>query len=149
MIDQGGESWIQLAGLIVTIVGATGSSTAFIMGRINKIKDETNEKLDTMELELNASRMAAYKEYVELRKEITDVGTIARKEFGETVAAIREKVTEVELWVRDQLTETRHTLKGAIDMRHQMVDDKFEKTDDRMRQLELFSASKHGYAPKD
>jgi len=79
-------------------------------------------------------------EYRTLRKEISEVATTSRKEFGETVHAIREKVTEVELWTRDQFTETRHTLRGSIDMRHSMNEERFEKLEERVRQLELYDA---------
>src|SRR5882757_10603446 len=101
-----------------------------ILNRIEKNKEELND-------ELSAIRIAAYEEYKILRKEMSDTATVAYREFGETVYAIREKVTQVELWIRDELKDTRHTLQGGMDMRHSITDERIEKVSDRVRQLEI------------
>ena len=100
---------------------------------LNKI-DENNKELKK---ELSAIRAAAYEEYTTLRKEMAESTSIAYREFGETVYGIRQKVTEVELWIRDELKDTRHTLQGGMDMRHSITDEKIEKVSDRVRQLEI------------
>ena len=106
-----------------------------ILNRIEKNKEELNE-------ELAAIRISAYEEYKILRKEMVDATTMAYREFGETVFGIREKVTQVELWIRDELKETRHTLQGGMDMRHSITDEKMEKISDRVRQLEISGSHK-------
>lgn len=109
------EAWIALAALAVTICTAIVTATTVILSKINQNKEDLDQ-------ELSAIRLSAYEEYKTLRKEIAEVAGISRREFGETILAIREKVTEIELWFRDKLNE------------------RAEKTDERLRQLELFSA---------
>jgi predicted DNA-binding protein (UPF0251 family) len=128
-----GEAWVALGGLVLTILVTTVTTTSMILTKINKNKEELDQ-------ELTAIRMSAFEEYKTLRREIAEVAMISRKEFGDTIYAMREKVTQVEIWIRDQLTETRHTLTGSMDMRHSMAMEKLEKTEERMRQLELFAA---------
>ena len=101
-----------------------------ILNRIEKNKEELKE-------ELAAIRIAAYEEYTILRREMSDTMSAAYREFGETVYGIREKVTQVELWIRDELKDTRHTLQGGMDQRHMISDEKIEKVSDRVRQLEI------------
>lgn len=84
--------------------------------------------------------MSAYEEYKTLRHEMHEGASMSYREFGESVAAIREKVTQVELWIRDQLSNTRHTLGGSMDMRHSIVEEKLEAINERLRQLELSGA---------
>ena len=131
------EAWIAMTALVFTMFASSIIATMTILTRINKNKEELDE-------ELSALRLAAYEEYKTLRKEISDVAAVSRREFGESIHAIREKVTQVELWTRDQLMDTRSSLGRSIDSRLGMAMDKIEKTDSRVRQLELFTA-KVGY----
>lgn len=141
------EFWIAGAGLIFSIFVSAGG----VIWKLAENKAAILEKLDDhkeqIDEELTAIRLSAYEEYKTLRKEIADGSALARREFGETVNAIREKVAQIELWTRDQLTETRHSLRGAIDMRWQIAEEKFERLDERIRQLELFEARYLGVKP--
>lgn len=139
--------WIQLGALAFTIFASAISLVAILYSHKNQILHRMAEDKESIDGELTALRMSAYEEYTTLRKEIGESSSIARVEFGETVRAIREKITEVELWTRDQLSETRHTLIGGMDMRHSIAIEKIEKAEDRMRLLELFSAGQ-GYRPE-
>jgi len=139
---MGVAEWIAFGTLCVAIAAAflgimsrQTDNRDQILNRIEKNKEELNN-------ELSAIRSAAYEEYQILRKEMSDTATVAYREFGETVYGIREKVTQVELWVRDELKETRHTLQGGMDMRHSVADEKIEKVSDRVRQLEINSPKK-------
>ena len=116
------EAWIAAAALAIGIVTAVVTTTVVILSRINAVKDELDQQL-------YAIRLSAFEEYKTLRAEIVEVSSLSRKEFGETVAAIREKVNEVELYFRDKLSE------------------RADKTDYRLRQLELFSA-RTGWSPE-
>ncbi len=136
------ESWIALSALAFTVLLSSGGLVAILFSHKNEILNKMAEDKESTDQELMAIRMSAYEEYKTLRKEIGDVASISRKEFGDTIHSIREKVTQVELWVRDQLTDTRHTLTGSMDMRHNIVVEKMEKTDDRVRVLELHAAQK-------
>jgi hypothetical protein len=137
-----GELWAALGALIFTIFGASVASVTTLFNHKNQILEQMAKDKESTDQELMAIRMSAFEEYKTLRREIGDVASISRKEFGETIVALREKVTQVELWVRDQLTETRHTLNGSMDMRHTIVVEKLEKTDDRVRELEMFAAKR-------
>jgi hypothetical protein len=108
----------------------------------NQVLSKIDENNKELKKELSAIRAAAYEEYTTLRKEMAESTSIAYREFGETVYGIREKVTQVELWVRDQLKETRHTLQGGMDVRHQIALDGIKEVDDRVRQLEIGSPRK-------
>ena len=134
---MGVQEWIALGALFVaitaalfTIMSRQTDNRNQILNRIEKNKEELNE-------ELAAIRISAFEEYKILRKELTDTMSAAYREFGETVYGIREKVTQVELWIRDELKDTRHTLQGGMDMRHSITNEKIEKVDDRVRQLEI------------
>ena len=133
------EAWIAAAALIFTVFATAITATMVIVTRINRNKEQLDE-------DLTAIRLAAYEEYKTLRREIGDVSVISRREFGETVHSIREKVVQMELWTRDQLTEIRLHFSKTVDVRHGMAMDKIEKTDDRVRQLELFAAKVTGPA---
>ena len=134
---MGAQEWIAFGALCTAIIGCfvgimsrQTDNRNQILNRIEKNKEELNE-------ELAAIRISAFEEYKILRKELTDTMSAAYREFGETVYGIREKVTQVELWIRDELKDTRHTLQGGMDMRHSIAEEKIEKVSDRVRQLEI------------
>lgn len=139
---MGVPEWIAFGGLCVAIIG----TLSLMMSRQTANRDQILNRIETNKEELNkelvAIRTAAYEEYTTLRKEISESISLAYREFGETVYGIREKVTQVELWVRDQLKETRHTLQSGMDMRHQIALNGIKEVDDRVRQLEIGKASK-------
>lgn len=142
------ETWVTLGALVFTMFVSAVGAVAFLNKNKNEILKQMHDDKESIETELQAIRMSAYEEYRTLRKEISEVSSISRKEFGETVAAIREKVTQIELWSRDQLTDTRHTLIGSIDVRHGMAMEKIETNAERIRRIELFIARK-GYNDED
>ena len=129
------EAWIAMAALVFTMFTTTVGATTVILTKINRNKEALDQDLDAL-------RMSAYEEYKTLRREIAEVSSISRREFGESVAAIREKVTQVELWIRDQLSETRHTLTGSMDMRYSIIEEKLDGINERLRELELSIAAR-------
>ena len=138
----GAQEWIAFGALIVAIMGAFLGITYCQTDNRNQILDRIEKNKEELNDELSAIRIAAYEEYKILRKEMSDTANVAYREFGETVHGIREKVTQVELWIRDELKDTRHTLQGGMDMRHSITDEKIEKVSDRVRQLEIGSPRK-------
>lgn len=58
-----------------------------------------------------------------------------RHEFGETVRAIREKVTEVELWTRDNLVK-KDSFSVVTDRISREVRDLGERLDKRLERME-------------
>lgn len=130
------EAWIALGALVFTMFASTITATAVILSRISKNKDE-------LDGELTAIRMAAYEEYKILRREMTEASDRAYDRFGESLIAIREKVNEVELWMRDQLAETRHTLTGSMDMRYKILEEKLTEIEKGLKALEIENARRH------
>ncbi len=139
---MGAQEWIAFGALIVAIMGAFLGIAYRQADNRNQILDKIEQNKEELNEELSAIRISAYEEYKILRKELADTVTIAYREFGETVHGIREKVTQVELWIRDELKDTRHTLQGGMDMRHSITDEKIEKVSDRVRQLEISGSRK-------
>ena len=134
---MGAQEWIAFGALCIAIIGC-------FLGIMSRQTDNRNQILNRIEKnkeeladELAAIRISAFEEYKILRKELTDTMSAAYREFGETVYGIREKVTQVELWIRDELKDTRHALQGGKDMRHSIAEEKIEKVSDRVRQLEI------------
>ena len=139
---MGVQEWIGFGALCVAILGAFAGIAYRQADNRNKILNRIEENKEELNDELSAIRIAAYEEYKILRKEMHDTATVAYREFGETVHGIREKVTQVELWIRDELKDTRHTLQGGMDMRHSITDEKIDKVSDRVRQLEIGGSRK-------
>lgn len=131
------SEWIALAALIFTIFSAAAGVVWRASENKNQILHELNKNKDDLEAELVAIRMAAFEEYKILRKEMNEASSLSYREFGESLRAIREKVNEIELWIRDELAKTRHTLTGSMDMRYQIITEQIEGIDERLRMLEI------------
>ncbi len=132
------EVWVALAALIFTMFASTITATAVILSKISHNKDQ-------LDVELTAIRMAAYEEYKILRREMSEASDRAYDRFGESLVAIREKVTQVEIWIRDELANTRHTLNGSMDMRYSILEEKIEGIEKSLRELELENARRNGH----
>jgi len=134
---MGAQEWIAFGALCLGIIVAFWNIGSRQTDNRNQILSRIEANREELNDELSAIRIAAYEEYKILRKEMAEAHGVAYREFGETVLAIREKVTQVELWIRDELKDTRHTLQGGMDQRHVITDEKIEKVSDRVRQLEI------------
>lgn len=95
---------------------------------------------------LKLGNIAIKKQIDALRLELTQTSHVeiddAVNQFGETVSAIRQKITEVELWNRDNFVNSKtfdsivtdmrdawRRLEDKIDRRFDMVDRKLSKID--------------------
>lgn len=124
----------------MAIVGSASGIMLKLADNRNAILGKIGENKEAIDDELTAMRQAAYKEYTELRREIEETSAKAYREFGESLLAIRTKVNQIEVWILNELKDTRHTLMGSIDMRHQKMDDKIEALNERIRQVEIEQA---------
>lgn len=124
------KAWIELGALVFSIFASTLSATAYILAKINRNKGELDQ-------ELTAIRLAAFAEYKILLDRIAEASDRAFEQFGETILSIREKVNQVELWFRDELSRNRHTLQGGMDQRHQIAVEKIEGVEERLRKVEI------------
>lgn len=137
---MGPSEWIALASLIVTIFAASAGVISSQYSTKTEILDKIQTNKEELDHELQAARMSAYEEYKTLRQEMHEGANVSSREFGESLAAVREKVVQIELWLRDQLQQTRHTLAGGMDMRYTMLEEKLQKQAEQLRQLELSQA---------
>lgn len=143
---MGAAEWIAFAGLIFAIFTSAAGIVGTMVGNKNVILVQMADDKRDLETELSAIRISAYEEYKILRKEMAEAAALSYREFGESLLALREKVNQVELWTRDQLKETRHTLSGSMDMRYGMLDEKLDETKERIRLIEIENARQDGLA---
>jgi hypothetical protein len=141
------EVWVAGAGLLVTIFLASGA----VIWKLAEVKASVLGELqihkDALDVELTAIRQAGYQEYKLLRQEINDVSAQTYREFGETVQAVREKINQVELWVRDQfgnyllksdferdhdhILESLRTLNATVERRFNTLEEKLDSRNHR------------------
>lgn len=136
--------WIALGTLLFAIASGGATVIVVLFNNKNAILDRLQANKEALGEELDAIRMAAYEEYKTLRKEMQDGADVARREFGETVRSAKEKVASFELWTRDALQETRASLYRKIDEQRIELDTKISRVEERVRQLELFTAREMG-----
>lgn len=134
---MGAQEWIALGALIVAIFGSSIGIVVKLSDNKNQILDRIAANKEDLDNELLAIRMAQFEEYKILRKEMNDISALTYREFGESLRAIREKINVVELWIRDELSKTRHTLIGGMDQRHEILRERLDEIDGRVRLLEI------------
>lgn len=93
----------------IAIVGATWG--------IARIKDAVRDAID------------AHKEKYD--QELDSLG----RSFGETAAALRQKVHEVETWARDEFVR-KGSFEGAVNRLERTVGDQFTKLEARLERME-------------
>jgi hypothetical protein len=111
-------AWIAFAALLVTIFTVTGGGLWALFSRMesNRISAQTDLGLlrdsiheefkaykNTFDGELEEIRSSAYLEYKALRDEYQARIDKAYRELGEAPQALRVKIGEVEMWMRDHL----------------------------------------------
>lgn len=134
------EVWIAGAGLLVTIFIAAGSVIWKLSENKGEILRAIAKQKDDFDAELTAIRQAAFIEYKDLRREVDDKIEKVYREVGEAPKALREHVTQMELWMRDNLLPRKEyerdqdqvlasvkTLSDTIDRRLNTVDKKLDE----------------------
>lgn len=129
-------TWAEIGSIVLLLTGIVTMVWKLAENKLQILAKMAEDK-ESLDHELLAIRMAAFEEYKILRRENNDAADGARRDFGESLHAIREKMTQIEIWIRDELSKTRHTLTGSMDMRHHMVDEKLEAIDARLRIVEI------------
>lgn len=138
--NVGIQEWAAVGALVLAMFSSAIGVVVKLVDNKNVILERIHENKESLDIELLAIRMAAYEEYKILRREMTEQSDKSYREFGESLHGIREKMTQIELWIRDELSKTRHTLTGSMDMRHQMLEEKIELIDSRIRHVEIEQA---------
>lgn len=86
------EQWLVVIGL--TIIGLLVGATWKILGRIGDVHDASKQAMVDHQKSDDAAFALVHSELRSSAEEI-------RKEVGESMTAIRQKITDVELWSRD------------------------------------------------
>lgn len=101
------EAWIAFAALLVTIFVVSGGGLWALLSKMDETKNllqaDINSLKKTLDEEVNAIRSAAFVEYKDLRRELNELVSKMYLDFGEAPKALREKIGQVELWIRDNL----------------------------------------------
>ena len=141
------EAWIAFGALLFTIFTVSGGGLWALFSRMSSNKETILSEMKTfgeeVDTEFTAIRQAAHIEYKDIRKEFNDALAKAYLEMGEGPKAIREKVNQIELFMRDnyllkedyarahdRLLDTIKLLGESIDRRL----DRFEKKLDEQRE---------------
>lgn len=75
------------------------------------------------------------------KREVGEEFSIVRREFGEAVSALRQKVTDVEIWSRDNFArrDSVHTLGGRLETQMMQLEERLsgqlEKLDKRLEKI--------------
>lgn len=99
------QVWVAFAALMVTVLVVSGTGLWVLFSKLESNRTSLEQALlrnkDDLDNEIEAIRAAAYAEYKELRREMSDGIQRAYLEFGEAPKALREKMTQLELFMRD------------------------------------------------
>ena len=124
------EWWLAGAGLLITIM-ITGGGIIWKLSEVKaSIMEEIVKHRDELDAEVSMVRLAAYEEYKTLRREANEVSAQTYREFGESVAAVREKLNQVEIWVRDQFS--LHLLKADYERGQDQILDALKRLGEGM-----------------
>lgn len=110
------EGGVALATLVLSFIMSAITGT-WILG---KSRNKLTEKIDEARLELE--------------RKINDETDVAVHDFGETVAAIRQKMTDMELWNRDTFVtkSTFNVIMQQIRSDTERLEDKIDSRFDRI-----------------
>jgi len=104
-VDKG--VWIAFGGLMFTILTVSGGGLWALFTRMQENREAAEKSLkefkSSFDAELDSFRIAAYTEYKDIRQEYKSALDQAYLQLGEAPKALREKINEVELWMRDHL----------------------------------------------
>lgn len=97
------QLWIAATGLLFTVSISAGT----IIWRLADVRallvNEITSLRQEIEKEIAVNKLSTVQEHELLRRELHEVVDRRSREYGECVSAVRVKVTQVELWIRDQL----------------------------------------------
>lgn len=102
---MGATEWIAFGGLLFTILTVSGTGLWALFSKMGTNKEELKKDLVEIKAgfmsETDVIRQAAFTEYKEVRSEMNEKIQQAFLQLGEAPRAIREKVGQLELFVRD------------------------------------------------
>lgn len=132
-----------ITGILVPITKMLAGHRKAINERIDNLQAVVNRRVEELTHTMAAHELDDERRFGEVRANIDSAGDAIRREFGETSAAIREHMHQMELKSSEQrlevektLQETRHTLYGRIDQQAVIFAERADGIDTRVRQLE-------------
>lgn len=103
------ETWLAIAGFVLTAGAQFGGLVWWLRGQIEGLRISQLQFRD------------------EFKKNYVDDLDSLRREFGESVMAVRQKINDVELWTRDNLVS-----KTTFDLVTQRIEKGLEKLGDKI-----------------
>lgn len=116
--------WIALSAFVLNAIGATIGLT-WGVGRIrDKVRDELRDDIE------------------ELKTIIAEAELKMERRAGETGHALREKITQVEFYVRDEYVRNRE-----FDIVVKTIENRFDRLQDGIERLSIKIDNKHAITP--
>lgn len=112
-------------GLVLQLLVNAGS----IAWTLSRSKNATDDKIADKDKALTA-------ELIAMERRFTDDMEGVRRDTGETVQAIRAKVSETELWIRDNLVskETYREVQESVKELRKHVDTRFDRLEEKLEE---------------
>lgn len=130
--DVGG--WGQWVTLGVTVVGGVFGAARLLASVDTKIANiKTEQAVRNSEVdERRAARLAEVDDrLITLQRECVELIAQAERRYGETAAAVRQKIVDHELWARDHLVN-KDTFTQSINNIQTRMDDGFNRLHDKL-----------------
>jgi uncharacterized membrane protein len=129
--DHSGPNWAEIAALVVASVATIGGAGSRVLywllgAKINAKSEELHRKIDAQRIDL--IQMIA-----EARNDTSQMISDEMRAMGESLAAIRQKAIDVEIWARDNFVrrDEFQTAMVQLNKRLELTDGKI----DRMRDI--------------
>lgn len=124
------ETWLAIAGFVLAALGQFGGLVWWIRGQREEHR-----------LELAQIKQDVFSALAKFKTETAADHDTSKREFGETVQAVRQKINDVELWTRDNLVDKRtfdlvtNRIEQAVSRLSDKIDDRMDKLGDRIEEL--------------
>lgn len=132
-----------IAGILIPTIGMMIAHRKAINSRIDDLQSTLNRRVEELTHTMAQHELDDERRFGEIRESIDTSGDTVRREFGETAAALREHMHQMEikdgerrLEVERELQNTRHTLYGRIDTAVVELRQNIEGLDSRVRVVE-------------
>ena len=133
-----------IAGVLFPITRMMASHRRAMNDKIDGLRDTLNKRVEELTFTMAQHELDDERRFGEVRSDIDTAGDTIRREFGETAVAIREHVHQLELKHGEQrldvektIQETRHTLYGRLDQQNEIMSERVDGIDERLRQVEI------------
>jgi|SRR5579885_1687512 len=127
-----GQLLLTLAAMLIGGTWALSRYNSQVSEQFNKSLNELNEKHTEALIEFKSENSKAHEE---LEKRLTDKIEEATRRYGEALTALREKITQVELWNRDNFV-SKGTFRTVVEDFKTMSEKSDNRIDLRLDRME-------------